>query len=48
MDGLPGTVDRDDQGAARVARPEQADVWTGLDVGRENHFAQHSEPPDAA
>jgi hypothetical protein len=23
-----------------VARPEQLDVWFGLDVGKENHFAE--------
>jgi Transposase len=23
-----------------VARPEQVDVWIGLDVGKENHFAE--------
>ena len=23
-----------------MARPEQVDVWIGLDVGKENHFAE--------
>jgi hypothetical protein len=23
-----------------VARPEQVDVWVGLDVGKEDHFAE--------
>src|ERR1017187_7442658 len=40
MDGLPGRLTGDDQGAARVARPEQVDVWIGLDVGKEDHFAE--------
>jgi transposase len=38
--GLPGRLTGDDQGAARVARPEQVDVWIGLDVGKEDHFAE--------
>jgi transposase len=40
MDGLPGRLTGDDQGAARVARPEQVNVWVGLDVGKEDHFAE--------
>jgi Transposase/Transposase IS116/IS110/IS902 family len=40
MDGLPGRLTGDDQGAARVTRPEQVDVWIGLDVGKEDHFAE--------
>src|SRR6267154_4341027 len=41
MDGLPGRLTGDDQGAARVARPEQVDVQVGLDAGgKEDHFAE--------
>jgi hypothetical protein len=40
MDGLPGRLAGDDQGVARVTRPEQVNVWVGLDVGKENHFAE--------
>jgi hypothetical protein len=36
--GLPGRLTGDDQGAARVARPEQVNVWAGLDVGKEDHL----------
>ncbi|MGC8512093.1 MAG: IS110 family transposase [Acidimicrobiales bacterium] len=41
MDGLP---EQDDTGRGkeqrRVATPEQVNVWVGLDVGKEEHFAE--------
>ena len=40
MDGLPELVKDDDKEARRLATPEQVDVWVGLDVGKEGHFAE--------
>jgi hypothetical protein len=40
MGGLPGRLTGDDQGVARVARAEQVNVRAGLDVGKENYFAE--------
>ena len=41
MDGLPEQVTRQTarKGQA-VATPGQVDVWVGLDVGKEEHFAE--------
>ena len=38
MDGLPG-VDGTTDGR-KVTTPEQVRVWVGLDVGKEEHFAE--------
>src|SRR5580698_1860564 len=41
MDGLPEQVLNWRRGRTiRVATPEQVDVWIGLDVGKEEHFAE--------
>jgi transposase len=40
MDGLPELVKDDDKEARGLATPEQVDVWVGLDVGKEEHFAE--------
>ena len=40
MDGLPEQVTRErGRGRTQVAAPEQVDVWVGLDVGKQEHFA---------
>jgi transposase len=33
-------VTRTSEGEIRLARPEEVDVWVGLDVGKEEHFAE--------
>ena len=40
MDGHPELVKDDDKEARGLATPEQVDVWLGLDVGREEPFAE--------
>jgi transposase len=40
MDGLPEHDQTGHDGRRRVATPEQVDVWVGVDVGKEEHFAE--------
>ncbi len=38
MDGLPFVPTSEEE--MELARPEEVDVWVGLDVGKEEHFAE--------
>jgi hypothetical protein len=38
--GLPGRLTEMIEEWRGLARPEQVDVWLGLDVGEEDHFAE--------
>ena len=41
MDGLPEQLDQaDEEGRPRWPRRSEVDVWVGLDVGKEEHFAE--------